>query len=321
MKNRHWFSVMGHTKIVAITGIVASILILILMPKLKWVAGITFGVVLIHIAILLVLSLSLVVVLPERMKILIGGLFQKEQSHQKFNAGWSVGWLNGFWVISFVFLAVAVHLYLSFSGFRLLAFFLFLLSVNFFIGNLVIRSAKNTKYLTLPWVSLFKNENTRILDAGCGAGRSTVALSKIYSGKVTAFDLFDSDYIEGGGNTLLEKNLKLAGITDRVEIVRGDITNTGFEDGTFEAVVSSYMIDHLGDQKFNALREIHRILRPGGRMLMIVLTPTLSSFAILNVLSFMLTSKKRWKKLFDATNFRLIQEAEINGGTYFLIEK
>jgi ubiquinone/menaquinone biosynthesis C-methylase UbiE len=223
--------------------------------------------------------------------------------------------------MSVLFLAAAVHIYLSFPNFQLVAFFLFLLSTNFFIGNLVVRSPKHTQYLTLPWVNLFKNESTRILDAGCGAGRSTIALSQIYSGKITAFDLFNSDYIDGGGNTLLEKNLQLAGVSDRVEIAQGDITATNYQVGTFDAVISSYMIDHLGDQKLNALKEINRVLKPNGRMLMIVLTPTLSSFAILNVLSFVLTSKKQWKNIFIEANFKLIEDGEFNGGTFFLIEK
>jgi len=313
---------MGHGKIVAVIGIIASVMILAMMPQMKWLAGITFGVVLIHIAILLVLSLSLAVVLPSKLKDRLKVMFHKENESKKFNAGWSIGWLNGFWVVSAVFLASAVHMYLTFPGLQLLAFFLVLMSINFFIGNLVVRSAKNTSYITLPWVSLsVKGENSRILDAGCGAGRSTIALSKVCSGKITAFDLFNSDYIAGGGNTLLEKNLKLAGISDRVEIIQGDITGTGFPQGTYDAVISSYMIDHLGDQKLNALMEINRILKPNGRMLMIVLTPTLSSFAILNVLSLMLTSKQQWKKLFVKANLKLIEEAEINGGTYFLLEK
>ena len=321
MKNRRWLSVMGHSKIMAIIGIIASVLILVLMPQLKWIAGLTLGVVLIHIAILLVLSLSGAVVLPEKIKLKLKRAFHKNENDQKIDAGWSLGWLNGFWVVSVVFLAAAVHLYVSFPGLQLPAFFLFLLSINFFIGNLIVRSPKNISYLTLPWVKLFTDDKARVLDAGCGAGRTTIALSKVFSGKITAFDLFNAEYIDGGGDTLLERNLKLAGIAGQVEIVQGDITKTGFRDATFEAVVSSYMIDHLGDQKLNALNEINRILKPGGRMLMIVLTPTLSSFALLNILSFMLTSKKQWKKLFVKTNFRLAEEGEVNGGTYFLIEK
>lgn len=321
MKNKHWFSFPGHTKVVAYVGVAASLIILVLMPALKWVVTLTAGVVLIHLALLLVLSLSSLTLLSDKAKVQLLSFFGKKQVDKKFDAGWSVGWLNGFWVASLVFFAVAVHVYFSLPGYRLIAFFLFLFSVNFFIGNLIIRSPGNTKYLTLPWVSLFNEKDTRILDAGCGAGRTTVALSRIYRGTITAIDLFNSDYIEGGGNSLLEKNLRSTGISDRVEIVKGDITGTLFGDGTFDAVVSSYMIDHLGDQKLNALKEINRILKPQGRMLMIVLTPNRTSFALLNVLSFFLTSGKKWKELFVKSDFRLIEEGEVNGGTYYLIEK
>jgi 2-polyprenyl-3-methyl-5-hydroxy-6-metoxy-1,4-benzoquinol methylase len=321
MKNQRWLAVMGHSKIVAVLGIVASVAILILMPELKWIAGVTMGVVLIHIAILLVLSLSVAVVLPEKLKRNLRKSLHKNKGNEKIDAGWSLGWLNGFWVASVVFLAAAVHIYITFPALQLLAFLLFLLSLNFFIGSLIVRSPKNNRYLTLPMVNLSVDKNSPVLDAGCGAGRSTVALSRFHEGPITAFDLFNSEYIEGGGNTLLEKNLELAGITGQVKIVQGDITRTPFPDSTFQAVVSSYMIDHLGNQKLNALLEINRILKPGGRMLMIVLTPTLSSFAILNVLSFMLTSKKQWKGIFGKSNLNLVDEGEVNGGTYFLLEK
>lgn len=321
MKNGHWFSMMGHRKIVAVIGIIATILILAFMPQMKWLAGLTIGVVFIHVALLTVLSLSLVAVLPEKFKTSLSRMFHKKTGDKGFDAGWSVGWQNGFWVTSLVFLAAAVHVYLSFPGLQLLAFLLFLFSLNFFIGNLVIRSPQHTKYITLPWVKLIKDGSAKVLDAGCGAGRTTLALAKIFPGSITAIDLFNSDYINGGGNTLLEKNLERAGINGRVEIVQGDITNTGFEIASFDAVVSSYMIDHLGDQKLNALKEISRILKPGCRFLMIVLTPSLSSFAILNVLSLMLTSKRQWKKLFTEAGLKLAEDGQVNGGTYFLLEK
>jgi len=322
MENGRWLSVMGHTKLVAVIGIIASVSILILMPTMKWIAEITLGVVLIHIVILLVLSLSVLVVLSEKIKNRLKVFVHGRQVDEKFDAGWSVGWMNGFWVASIVFLTAAVLVYHAFPGLQLLALLLFLLSLNFFVGNLVIRSPKHTQYLTLPWVNLYnKGADVKIMDVGCGAGRSTIALAKIFQGKITAFDLFNADYIDGGGNTLLERNLKHAGITDRVDIVQGDVTKTDFQTSTFDAIVSSFMIDHLGEKKQIALKEINRILKPQGKMLMIVLTPTLSSFAILNVLSFGLTSVNKWKKLFAETGFKLLEQGEINGGTFFLIEK
>jgi ubiquinone/menaquinone biosynthesis C-methylase UbiE len=120
---------------------------------------------------------------------------------------------------------------------------------------------------------------------------------------------------------LLSKNIQLAGIADRVSIVQGDITNTGFPGNYFDAVVSTYMIDHLGDQKLSCLTEINRILKPGGCLLMIVIVPNLTSFAIANVFSFFLTSRKQLRNYVRQSGFKLVDEGDINGAAYFLIEK
>ena len=47
---------------------------------------------------------------------------------------------------------------------------------------------------------------------------------------------------------MLEQNLLLADIAERVEIKRGDLTAHPFDDATFDAVVSAHAIDHLGSQ-------------------------------------------------------------------------
>jgi SAM-dependent methyltransferase len=321
MKNRHWFSVMGHTRLVAIIGIIISVLILVLMPSFKWLSGMVMGVVLLHIAVLLLLSISTFIVLPEKIKRRIRNLLVKRKIDNSFDYGWSLTWLNGFWIAGSILLAFSIFIYHYFPNVQLLAFALFMLSINFFIGNATIRASKNIYFLTFPFVKFFPDNAENILDAGCGAGRTTISLSRIYKGNIVSFDSFDSDYIEGGGNTLLAKNINTADIENRVKITQGDITNTNFPDNHFDAVVSTYMMDHLGNQKSQCLNEINRILKPGSRLLMIVIVPNLTSFAIVNVLSFFLTSKKQWKKYFKDSRFNLVEEGDINGAAYFLIEK
>jgi ubiquinone/menaquinone biosynthesis C-methylase UbiE len=320
-KNRHWFSMMGHTRLVAISGIIIAVLILALIPSFKWLSGLVLGVVLLHIAMLLLLSISTFAVLPEKMKRKIRSISAKKKTNHSFDYGWSLTWLNGFWVIGTILLAFSIFVYHYFTGFQLLGFALFLLSINLYLGSATIRASKNTDFLTLPYVKFFPDNAENILDAGCGAGRTTITLSRIYNGNIVSLDTFDSDYIEGGGNTLLAKNIRTAGIENRVKIVQGDITNTSFPDNCFDAVISTYMIDHLGNLKLPCLKEINRILKPGGRLLMIVIVPNLTSFAIANVFSFFLTSRKKWKTYLEQSNFKLIEEADINGAAYFLIEK
>jgi len=320
-KNRHWFSMMGHSRLVAIIGILLSVLILVLIPSFKWLSGLILGIVLLHVIVLLVLAFSVYVVMPERLKRKISFLSNRKKTSNSFDYGWSLSWLNGFWIIGTILLVSSIAVYLYFPAFNLVAFALFLLSVNLYIGNSIIRSSKNTDTLTLPYVKFFSDDAKNILDAGCGAGRTTITLSKIYSGNILSFDTFDSNYIEGGGNTLLEKNINIAGIENRVKVVQGDITHTNFPDNYFDAVISTHMIDHLGNQKINCLKEINRILKPGGRLLMIVIVPNLTSFAIANVFSFFLTSRKNWNEYFSISGFKLVEEGDINGAAYFLIEK
>ena len=197
-----------------------------------------------------------------------------------------------------------------------------LLSVNFFIGNIIARSSKNRDNLILPYVDLFKAGRENLLDAGCGAGRTSISLAKVESGfNIVAFDRFDAKYIDDGGKGLLRHNLEVAGITPRVKIEQGDITATPFNENNFDAAVSSYMFDHLGENKLPALKEMWRILKPGGRFLLIIIVRGYSSFAIANVLSLVFPTKKHWKQLFKQSGFVLVDEGNINFGTYFLIEK
>jgi SAM-dependent methyltransferase len=312
---------MGHSRLVAIIGIISSVMILLLIPSLKWLSGLITGVVLLHIAAMLLLFLSAYTVLPEKIKRKIRKMSVGRKPDRIFDYGWSLSWLNGYWVIGIIALIFSILIYSYLPGFKLLALLLFLLSINLFLGSATIRASRNTDFLTLPFVELFPENAKTILDAGCGAGRTTISLSRVYKGNIVAFDTFDSDYIEGGGNTLLEKNIQAAGIKNRIEIIKGDITSTNFNDNHFDAAISTFMIDHLGNQKLQCLREINRILKPGGRLLMIVVVPNLTSFAIASIFSFFLTSKKGWGKFFEESDFKIIEEADINGAAYFLIEK
>jgi len=321
MKNRHWFSMMGHTRLVAILGIITSVLVLVFIPSFTWLSGMVSGIVLLHVAMVLLLSISAFAVIPGKIKHAIRTRFFKPKNNSQFDYGWSLTWLNGYWVVGTIFLTFSILVYVSFPAFDLIAFALFLFSLNMYVSSITIRASKNTDMLTFPYVNFFRDDAKTILDAGCGAGRTTISLSKIYQGNIVSLDMFDSDYIEGGGNTLLSKNIQLAEIADRVTIVQGDITKTGFPGDYFDAVVSTYMIDHLGDQKLPCLTEINRILKPGGRMLMIVIVPNLTSFAIANVFSFFLTSRKQWQNYIHQSGLKLVDEGDINGAAYFLIEK
>ena len=171
-------------------------------------------------------------------------------------------------------------------------------------------------------VDLLPFAAARVLDGGCGAGRTTLALGRAYrSARIVALDRFDSDYIESGGRQLLEQNLRLADIAERVEIKRGDLTVLPFDDASFEAAVSAHAIDHLGSQIGAGLSEMLRVLRPGGRSLVVAWEPGWTMFAVANVLSLFLVSKRSWRRLAMEAGFTIADEGRFNGNWFTVLQK
>ena len=312
----------GHPWIVGVAGIVVAVVISIHLPQLKVLSNMVFLFALAHVIVGCTLLISAYFISPPRLKYL---LFEKRQLRKlegKYYFGWSYGWMNMFWMIGTVFLMGTVWVYCYDHTLVWLSLILFLIALNLFAGNYLLRTSKKNEYMTLPFVDLFRTDSDLILDAGCGAGRTTLELAKVMKkGKIVAYDRFDADYIENGGQSLLERNLKIAGIRDRVEIKKGDITAIPDNDDTFDSAISSYMMDHLGKYKLDGLKEINRVLKPGGKFLLIVFVPGVATFSVFNLFCFSLTSRKGWRQLFGQSNFSLIEEGVINTGIYFLIEK
>jgi ubiquinone/menaquinone biosynthesis C-methylase UbiE/uncharacterized membrane protein YphA (DoxX/SURF4 family) len=98
----------------------------------------------------------------------------------------------------------------------------------------------------------------RILDAGCGPGQFTLLVAKALPGaEVWGIDL---------APTMIEiacRHARDAGAT-RVHFEVADVARLPFRDSTFDAVISSGSIKHWPDP-VAGLRELHRVLVPGGR--------------------------------------------------------
>jgi SAM-dependent methyltransferase len=101
--------------------------------------------------------------------------------------------------------------------------------------------------LTLP-------EGTRILDAGCGSGRNMVDLQR--HGAVTGVELSST-------------SVALARDRNAGEVVEGSVLEMPFADDSFELAVSLDVIEHLEDDH-GALRELRRVVAPGGALLLTV---------------------------------------------------
>jgi ubiquinone/menaquinone biosynthesis C-methylase UbiE len=97
----------------------------------------------------------------------------------------------------------------------------------------------------------------RVLEVGCGRGVGTeIILSRFGADHVDAFDL-DADMVE-------RARRRLAGFGDRVRLSLGDATAIAAEDSSYDAVFDFGIIHHVPDWR-SAVREVSRVLRPGGR--------------------------------------------------------
>jgi arsenite methyltransferase len=108
-----------------------------------------------------------------------------------------------------------------------------------------------------PFVDLKKSEV--VLDLGCGAGLDLYFYAKVIreNGKIYGLDI--SEYMVAKAKA----NMSMMGIKN-VEIRRGYSDNLPFQDIFFD-VIASNGIYNLSPDKEKVMREVFRVLKPGGR--------------------------------------------------------
>lgn len=262
----------SHMLGVGIVGVAAGAILLVYVPSLKAVSSVLLLFAGFHLVGAAVVLGSIYVLGGHRVLARLR-LRRSDHGSTGFDFGWAPAWTHGPWIAALVLLASAVAAEVAASAYWPLALAGTLLAASFFAGGLITRAPSRYDHAVLPMVHLVpeNGEAPAILDAGCGAGRTTIAIGRaVEHGRIVAFDRFDSDYIEGGGRALLESNLRHAEMFEQVRIETGDLTAMPFPDESFDAAVSAHAIDHLGSLKKQGLREIYRVLKPGGCFLLIV---------------------------------------------------
>jgi SAM-dependent methyltransferase len=93
---------------------------------------------------------------------------------------------------------------------------------------------------------------------------------------LVASDLFGTSFTQhfGHGESPRDRllaNLRAAGVDGRATIETADMLALPFANDAFDAIVSAYAMDHLGRGGApKALTEAHRVLKPGGDFLLIL---------------------------------------------------
>ena len=113
----------------------------------------------------------------------------------------------------------------------------------------------------------------QVLDVGCGRGLLLIKAARHLSaigGKATGLDIWNAEDLSGNTRAATLANAAACGVSDRVELVDGDMCAMPFEDGRFDIVVSSMAIHNVysADERARSLHEVARVLKPGGRVLL-----------------------------------------------------
>jgi arsenite methyltransferase len=109
----------------------------------------------------------------------------------------------------------------------------------------------------------------RALDLGCGRGAVLLATAeRLPEGRAVGVDLWKTTDQSGNAMTVTRANAEREGVSDRVDLETGDMTELPFTDGAFDVVVSSLAIHNITvpGGRTTAVDEAVRTLRPGGRL-------------------------------------------------------
>jgi len=196
----------SHAWLVGIGGLVVGLALLVFVPSLPAVSR----------SVLLFAGFHLVggvILLASAYSLFVRKALRRLRSRagpSGLDFGWGPEWMNGLALAALATFAAAVAVIVVTPGLWPAAFVLVLLAASFLAGNAIMRTFQSRDCAVLPMVRLLSSDRDLVLDAGCGAGRTTIALGRVIGdGRIVAFDRFDADYIDDGGRALIDRNLGL----------------------------------------------------------------------------------------------------------------
>lgn len=191
-----------------------------------------------------------------------------------YDFGYSPVWTYGH-LVPLTLFALLTALALWRGWHRLIVLLLGALATWALAGFLIVQVVlEPNRPLTLPTGAFLADGRGEVIDLGAGSGRSTLmVLLERPQTRVTALDIYRGYFgIDENTPDRIRANARAAGADGRLTVQVGDMRDIPLPDDSFDGAVSAFAIDHLSREGIGrALAEAHRVLRPGGDFLLLVL--------------------------------------------------
>jgi SAM-dependent methyltransferase len=168
----------------------------------------------------------------------------------------------------------------------------------------------------IPW-----RGDERVLDVGCGRGLLLLgAAHRLTTGKAVGVDRWIAGALTGNRPEAVLDNARREGVLDRVEVKHGDVRQLPFTDDSFDVVVSNFVVHEVDNraEREQMLREMVRVLRPGGRLALVDFIFTGECVRVLQAIGIADARRARVGSFFSfwlgaALNFGLVQTYQVTG--------
>jgi ubiquinone/menaquinone biosynthesis C-methylase UbiE len=111
-----------------------------------------------------------------------------------------------------------------------------------------------------------------VLDIGCGRGLLLIgAARRLTTGKAIGLDRWLAGALTGNRPEAVLDNARLEGVLARVDVKEGDVRQLPFPDASFDVAVSNFVVHEVKNraEREQMLREMVRVLKPGGRLALV----------------------------------------------------
>jgi ubiquinone/menaquinone biosynthesis C-methylase UbiE len=102
-------------------------------------------------------------------------------------------------------------------------------------------------------------ESSKVLEVACGPGSSALVLAEKFGCTVIGVDPSEKNIMRA------KERAEEKGLSDNLEFITGSLEKLDFEDERFDAVICESTLNTL-DNKIETVREMHRVVRKGGRL-------------------------------------------------------